>query len=312
VDRCTAEGAITLVTFQVMPAYVKIDLVGTGKMHRRFLKHVAVVLITLAGVSAQAADNAHDSAVAHPDMAWEAAPQLSLSPGQIVSVPTTTALPRLAPELALQFAEKHAEWQNLALSGYRDEVEVEAVLPDTSQQGDFQLVREYSSPNALSFTPVKFTGDDFVKHNVIIRLLQSEVDHVQKGDGGQTALNSKNYKFSYKGTDEINGHLVHVFQVKPRHKVPGLFKGKIYVDAFTGSLRRAEGAVVKSPSFFIKKIEFVQDYDDVNGFNFPVSMHSTAVTRVIGRAVVNIFHRNYQPIATGQGSALAGAAADIR
>jgi hypothetical protein len=93
---------------------------------------------------------------------------------------------------------------------------------------------------------------------------------------------------------------VHIFQVNPRHKVPGLFKGKIYVDVFTGSLRRAEGTVVKSPSFFIKKIEFVQDYDDVDGFNFPVRMHSTAITRVIGRAVVNIFHRNYRPTPVSQ------------
>ena len=101
---------------------------------------------------------------------------------------------------------------------------------------------------------------------------------------------------------------MHVFQVKPRRKVAGLYKGRIYVDVQTGSLRRAEGTVVKSPSFFIKKIEFVQDYEDVNGFNFPVRMHSTAMTRVIGRAIVNIFHRNYQPTPAGQSVVAADAA----
>jgi hypothetical protein len=265
------------------------------------------VLFVLAGmVSAYAFD---DGAPAHTTDIAEggAPPQLSLSAQQAVPIPTSNALPRLAPELALQFVQKHAEWQSQALSGYRDDVEVDAQLPDTSQKGDFRLIREYSSPNALSFTPVEFKGDDFVKHNVITRLLQSEVDHVQKGEGAQTALTSKNYKFSYKGTDEIDGHVVHVFQVKPRQKVPGLFKGKIYVDVFTGSLRRAEGTMVKSPTFFIKKIEFVQDFDDVDGFNFPVRMYSTAVTRVIGRAIVNIFHRNYRPTPV-QNAAVAGAA----
>jgi hypothetical protein len=29
-------------------------------------------------------------------------------------------------------------------------------------------------------------------------------------------------------------------------------------------------------------------------------MHSTAITRVIGRAVVNIFHRNYRPTPVSQ------------
>jgi hypothetical protein len=273
-------------------------------MGKQYIKFLAILLITVAGaVSARAADDG-----SRPTEVAEAAPQLSLSANQSIQIPTSNALPRLAPELALQFVQKHAEWQSQALSGYRDEVEVDAQLPDTSQKGDFRLIREYTSPNALSFTPVAFTGDDFVKHNVITKLLQSEVEHVQKGEAPQTALSSENYKFNYKGTDNLDGHLVHVFQVKPRHKVPGLFKGKIYVDVFTGSLRRAEGTVVKSPSFFIKKIEFVQDYDDVDGFNFPIRMHSTAMTRVIGRAVVNIFHRNYRATPANQ-SAGGGAAA---
>ena len=256
-------------------------------MGQRYIKFLAILWIVLAGVVFAAADDVKD----------DAAPQLALSANQSVQIPTTNALPRLAPELALQFAQKHAEWQSVVLMGYTDEVEVDAQLPDTSQKGEYRLIREYASPNALSFTPLQFTGDDFVKHNVITRLLQSEVDHVQKNEGAQTALTTDNYKFSYKGSEKLEGRDVHIFSVKPRKKVPGLFKGKIYIDAFTGSLRRAEGTVVKSPSFFIKKIEFVQDYDDVNGFNFPVRMHSTAMTRVVGRAIVNIFHRNYKPTA---------------
>ena len=273
-------------------------------MGKRYIQFLAILLLAVGGfVSARAADDG-----SRPVEVADAAPQLSLSANQSVQIPTSNALPRLAPELALQFVQKHAEWQTQALYGYRDDVEVDAQLPDTAQKGDFRLIREYTSPNALSFTPVEFTGDDFVKHNVITKLLQSEVEHVQKGEAPQTALSAQNYKFSYKGTDNLDGHLVHIFQVKPRHKVPGLFKGKIYVDVFTGSLRRAEGSVV-SPSFFIKKIEFVQDYDDVDGFNFPVRMHSTAMTRVIGRAIVNIFHRNYRPTPASQnaGGAAGGA-----
>ena len=276
-------------------------------MSQRFLKIVAILLVSFAGSVVGWAAN--DNAGHAPDSGDAAEPpQLALSANQALPLPTSNALPRLAPELALQFVQKHAEWQSQALSAYSDEVEVDAQLPDTSQKGDFRLIREYTSPNGLSFKPLAFTGDDFVKHNVITRLLQSEVEHVQKQEGPQTALSAANYKFSYKGSETLEGHEVHIFQVKPRKKVPGLFKGKIYVDAFTGSLRRAEGTVVKPPSFFIKKIEFVQDYDDVNGFNFPVSMHSTAWTRVVGRAVVNIFHRNYHPTPVSQGAAVSAAA----
>ena len=77
----------------------------------------------------------------------------------------------------------------------------------------------------------------------------------------------------------------------------GLFKGRIYLDIRTGSLVRAEGSMFKSPSFFIKKIDFVPDYESVGSFNFPVHIHSEASTRLIGCAIVDIYHRNYQPVA---------------
>lgn len=237
-----------------------------------------------------------------------AAAQMSFGPRyDFVSVPPVssldqpkidlpmTPLPRLAPELALQVFMEHTAEQSKRLAEYTDETVIQAELPGTSQKGEYELVRNYSAqPRSLSFRSIKFTGDNFVKTNVIVRLLQSEVDHVEKGDPSASAISEKNYKFNYKGTDEIDGKLMHVYQIKPRRKDPNLFKGKIFVDSRTGSLRRAEGTVSKSPSFFIRKIEFVQNFEDINGFTVPVEMRSTTKARIIGKAIVSIFHRGYQ------------------
>ncbi len=210
-----------------------------------------------------------------------------------IAMPGPT-LPRMAPELALRIYEQRSAEQDAKLAEYTDQMVVDAELPDSSQKGEYELVRSYSArPRQLSFRTVKYTGDSFVKTNVITRFLQSEVDHVQKGDPAASAITEKNYKIAYKGTEELDGHLTHVYQLKPRHKSTNLFKGKIYVDPYTGSLRRAEGTLSKSPSFFIRKIEFVQDFDDINGFTVPVAMHSTAKARIIGRAIVSVFHRAY-------------------
>ena len=203
-------------------------------------------------------------------------------------------MPIMAPELALHAFQSRDEQQNAGLRSYTDDTLVMAELLDTSQRGAFELQRSFVAPRSLSFKPLSFTGDAFVKSNVIVRLLQSEVDYVTKGDPEQEALTATNYKFSYKGDQDLDGRAVHVFQVKPRHKRPGLFKGRIYLDASTGSLVRSEGTVVKSPSFFIRKIEFVQDYADVDHFTLPVHLHSTARARFVGRAVVDVFHRQYQ------------------
>jgi hypothetical protein len=74
----------------------------------------------------------------------------------------------------------------------------------------------------------------------------------------------------------------------------GLFKGRIYLDAHNGNVLRTEGSVTKSPSFFVRKLEFVQDYATVGRYTLPVHLHSTAQARIIGRTVVDVYHRDYQ------------------
>jgi hypothetical protein len=206
-------------------------------------------------------------------------------------------LPRMAPELALQVCRGRSVIQADQLASYSATILIRAQLPETSQVGEYEVQQHYSAPRTLAFKAVRFTGDAFVKTNVIIRLLQSEVDHVQKVEPGLNAISPANYKFSYKGTNQLEGRLVHVYQLKPRQKRAGLFKGRIYVDAYTGSLVRAEGRPVKSPSLFIKKIDFVQDYADIGPFTFPVHLHSEASARIVGRAIVDVYQSDYQPVA---------------
>jgi hypothetical protein len=205
------------------------------------------------------------------------------------------ALPRMAPELALQAYRGHTIVQAAQLSSYSAKMMIRADLPDTKQSGEYTVDSYYSAPHHLSFKPVSFTGDSFVKGNVILRILQSEVDHL-KDDPALNAISPANYKFSYKGTTEIGNRVVHVYQIKPRQKRAGLFKGKIYLDVLSGSMVRAEGKLVKSPSLFVKKLEFVQDYADVDSFTFPTHIHSEAQARIIGRTIVDIYQSNYQAV----------------
>jgi hypothetical protein len=211
---------------------------------------------------------------------------------------SATTLPRMAPELALQAYERRAAAQSSELVSYSASTLIHVELPDTSQYGDYELQRHYAAPRTLEFKPVRFTGDGFVKSNVITRLLQSEVDHVQKDDTSLTAITAANYKFSYKGTLQTPNRLMHVYQVKPRKKRMGLFKGHIYLDAYTGALVRLEGRAIKSPSLFIKQIEFNQDYADVGAFTFPVHIRSEVSTRIVGRAIVDIYQSDYRPVAS--------------
>ena len=218
--------------------------------------------------------------------AAESAPALNIS----------AVLPVMSPELALSTYQRRTARQAAELAAYSAVTLIHAELPETAQHGEFELQRKFEAPHSLQFTPVHFTGDGFVKSNVITRLLQSEVDHVEKDDPARTAISPANYKFSYKGASRIEDRLVHVYQVKPHKKRTGLFKGRIYLDAHTGALVRVEGSVVKSPSFFVNHIEFQQDYAEVRSFTLPVHIHSEARASIVGRTIVDIVHRDYEPV----------------
>ena len=201
--------------------------------------------------------------------------------------------PRLSPELALAVYERRAEKQLTGVPSYAAATTITAELPQMNQRGAFELLRQFSAPHELHFKPVHFSGDSFVKSNVIVRLLQQDVEHAQKDDAASTAITAAHYKFIYRGNAQVNGADAYIFEVKPRAKAAGLFKGKIYVDASQGSLLRAEGRLVKSPSIFIKKIEFTADYADFDGVTLPVRIHSLTATRLVGEAIVDISTPKY-------------------
>ena len=239
------------------------------------------------------------SSLAKPMFEGEPSAPIVTAGAERISVPMamTAPLPRMAPELAIQVCRGRSVIQAEQLASYSATTVIRAQLPDAAQFGEYEVQQRYLAPHTLAFKALRFTGDAFVKTNVIVRFLQSEVEHVQKDDPAMNALSPANYKFSYKGTNQLAGRTVHIYQLKPRQKRAGLFKGRIFVDAYTGSLVRAEGRPVKSPSLFIKKIDFVQDYADIGPFTFPVHIHSEATARIVGRAIVDVYQRDYEPVA---------------
>jgi hypothetical protein len=274
--------------------------VSTSFIMQRFLvKAFGVVLWSAALATAQSAwpalTRVSDSESTLPLFSVESttgSPANGIPEGG-VSLPSSVVLPRMGPELALQVYRNRASLQAEQLSSYSANTVIRAQLPDTQQYGEYELQRQYSAPRKLAFRAVRFTGDNFVKSNVILRLLQSEASHVEKDEPSLNAITPTNYKFSYKGVGQLNGRVVHIYQLKPRQKRSGLFKGRIYIDAYTASIVRAEGRAVKSPSLFVKKIDFVQDYADIDLFTLPVHIHSEAQARIVGRAVLDIYYSDY-------------------
>lgn len=184
-----------------------------------------------------------------------------------------------------------AEQQGRALEGSSMEVDIEASLPKLKKHGRLHGLRHISRLGRITYDALRFEGDNSVKHHVIARYLAAEAE--AQADGSPSlAVTPANYKFKYKGSDQSGGQTVEIFQVTPRRKLVGLFKGDIWIDARTFLCVRESGRLVKTPSLFLKKIEFVKEYEIQDGISVPRQIRSIVDTRLVGPAELTIDFRN--------------------
>jgi hypothetical protein len=181
--------------------------------------------------------------------------------------------------------------QKQALRGVQMEVDLEARLPRLEKNGKLRALRRISKLGLITYKALGFSGDSMVKKEVIARYLAE--DSAADKDGHDIAITPANYKFKYKGRVNRDGRLVDVFQLSPRRKAVGLFHGELWLDAETAMPVRESGRFVKSPSLFLKKIEFVREYDIRNGVAIPRHIESKADVRVFGRAELTVDYSNF-------------------
>jgi hypothetical protein len=183
--------------------------------------------------------------------------------------------------------------QQAALRGATMNVAIDAKLPRLEKQGKLIALRTISTLGKIGYKILGFQGDDTIKQEVIARFIQAEVEQTRSEE---VAITPANYKFRHKGTIERNGpdgQRVEMFQITPKKKRVGLFKGDLWLDAKTGMPVRESGEFVKTPSVFLKKVEFIQEYEIHDGIAIPKHLASTADVRLVGRAELNMDFTNF-------------------
>jgi hypothetical protein len=154
-----------------------------------------------------------------------------------------------------------------------------------------RALRRISAIGRITYDHLRFEGDRTVKNEVIARYLTAETQ-AQTDQAAKLDVTPANYKFKFKGMMPGDGRDVYVFQVTPRKKRVGLYRGEVWIDAGTYLRVREAGSFVKNPSIFLKKIEFVRTYEIRDGISVPLEIHSVVDTRLVGKAELTIAFRN--------------------
>ena len=163
-------------------------------------------------------------------------------------------------------------------------------------------MRRISPLGLIRYEKARFEGDGIVNKEIISRYLTAEVE-AQRQQSPKVAVTPVNYKFKYKGINRTTGQDVHVFEVSPKQKRDGLFKGEVWIEARTFLKVQESGYLVKNPSIFLKKVAFIRKYEIRDGISVPKQVLSVADVRFVGKAELTIDFSNFSIDAFKVGSA---------
>ena len=114
-----------------------------------------------------------------------------------------------------------------------------------------------------------------------------------KRERARSLVKRRNYKFKYQGVTNYADRVAYVFQVTPRQKRVGLYKGELWIDRDTYLPLREWGELTKNPSVFLKNVYFVRDYAICDGVSVPRRLISDISTRLFGKAHLTIWYKNF-------------------
>jgi hypothetical protein len=168
------------------------------------------------------------------------------------------------------------------------EVEIDAAVPRLKKRGGMKGLRLVASDGAVTYHRLVFSGDATVKTAVIARFLSADIAPRRGLD--ELAISPANYRFDARGAADYAGRTAYVYKIEPKRKKAGLFRGELWLDAKTGAPLREIGRFVKSPSVFVRSVNFVHDYFVEGGRSRSRRLILNVRTLLVGDADLTVWY----------------------
>jgi len=144
---------------------------------------------------------------------------------------------------------------------------------------------EYTAPATETFTITSGKGSGFVRHRIFQRLMEVEEKRIRVN----------------KDPDNSDCSVVHAV---PKRKEIDLFEGKIWIDNQDFAIVKITGHLAKSPSLWIKQVDFVRDYQKIDGFWLLSREEAVSAIRIFGKETLTVDYQNYTVNKVGAGQSL--------
>ena len=143
------------------------------------------------------------------------------------------------------------------------------------------------------FGVVSSTGWGGARKHVFSKLLEAEVEASRPGSPEEARMTPENYSFSMMGAEAVDGRQAYVIGVTPKKPKKYLMRGTVWVDAEDFAIVRMEGTPAKSPSFWIKSVQFFHKYEKHGGLWLAASDNSLSDARIFGPTELRIEYFDY-------------------
>jgi outer membrane lipoprotein-sorting protein len=157
------------------------------------------------------------------------------------------------------------------------------------------LVRVTCDPTGTKhFEVLSEDGWKSASKRVLRQMVVTESDSSRPDARPRNRITSDNYTFRTVETEPLDGRLAYVIEAIPKREDKSLFRGRIWVDTEDYALARVEGEPAKNPSFWTRKVQFVQQYYKAGAYWFPAETTSVTDARVFGTTDVSIRYFDYK------------------
>jgi hypothetical protein len=161
------------------------------------------------------------------------------------------------------------------------------------KHAEMEFREQYVYPGYKKFDLVSEEGTGYIRHKVIQKMIDAELDSVNDENRDQTKVTPVNYDFRLLGADEQEGRSCYVLEVSPKKRKKYLMDGRIWVDQRDFAIVRMEGKPAKSPSFFTRDVHFVRRYKKYGSFWLTDSLESESSVWIVGKSTLKIEYSDY-------------------
>ncbi len=213
---------------------------------------------------------------------------------QASTVQDSSVRGQLTDEELFARLHEHRDWQQSHLSPF-SAVRIYSVNNKKGLAVAQEVVTiKYRPPGTKVFTVVSAKGSRFVRAHVFQRLMAREAARTETRNDSDGLITSENYKFEITRQEHVGSYNCIVVHAVPKHKQRDLFEGEIWIDSEDFAIVKIKGHLVKSPSFWIKRVEFERQYEKTDGFFVLLRETATADIRIYGRRTLTIECKDYK------------------